>query len=221
MTLRTVILAFLACLTAACGGQPDDRKDDRSDKGNPLLWEIARADGPNAGQVEGWLMGTIHALPSEAKWRSKEADEAIAKADVLAVEVADVGDGRAMASAFLPLAMSAGQPPLTERVPPRQREKVAELVGKTSYRLSDFSRIESWGAALILSQAVKTGAKSENGIDRALIADFGIAEHAFVGEPFEPLGIARKIQIDRFAQLLGRFPRILHDRGQHRALRPF
>ena len=101
MMLRTAILAFLACLTAACGGQPDDRKDDRSDKGNPLLWEIARADGPNAGQVEGWLMGTIHALPSEAKWRSKEADEAIAKADVLAVEVADVGDGRAMASAFL------------------------------------------------------------------------------------------------------------------------
>ena len=172
MMLRTAILAFLACLTAACGGQPDDREEGRSDAGNPLLWEIARADGPNAGQVEGWLLGTIHALPNDASWRSKETDQAIAQADVLAVEVADVGDGRAMASAFLPLAMSAGQPPLTERVPPRQREKVAELVGKTSYRLSDFSRIESWGAALILSQAVKTGAKSENGIDRALIADF-------------------------------------------------
>ena len=118
MMLRTAILAFLACLTAACGGQPDDRKDDRSDKGNPLLWEIARADGPNAGQVEGWLMGTIHALPSEAKWRSKEADEAIAKADVLAVEVADVGDGRAMASAFTSGAIDRVTPASSAKVRP-------------------------------------------------------------------------------------------------------
>ena len=167
MMLRTAILAFLACLVAACG-QPEDKSERRHGEGNPLLWEIARADGT----PEGWLLGTIHALPEDARWRTLATDRAIAKADVLAVEVADVTDSRAMASAFMPLAMSAGQPPLTERVPPSQRKRVAQLVDETSYRLADFGRIESWGAALILAQSVKSGADSKNGIDRALIRDF-------------------------------------------------
>ena len=164
---RAAMLALLACLVAACG-QPDDKQEGRSGEANPLLWEIARADGT----TEGWLLGTVHALPDDARWRTGATDRAIAQADVLAVEVADVTDSRAMASAFMPLAMSAGQPPLTERVPPSHRERVAQLVDGTSYRLADFGRIESWGAALILAQAVKSGTDSENGIDRALIRDF-------------------------------------------------
>ena len=110
--LRTAILALFACLVAACGQPDGDRKDDYADT-NPWLWEVARADGT----TEGWLIGTIHALPGDAAWRTRATDEVIAEADVLAVEVADVNDGRAMANAFLPLAMSAGQPPLAERVP--------------------------------------------------------------------------------------------------------
>ncbi len=170
--IRTLLLAFLACLVVACG-QPEDREDGSSDTTNPLLWEIARADGPDAGKVEGWLLGTIHALPDNAEWRSWSVDRVIADADILAVEVADLGDGRAMASAFLPLAFSAGQPPLTTRVPLAQRERLTELVEKSSYRLEDFSRIESWGAALILAQTVRTDTDIKNGVDRALIEDFG------------------------------------------------
>ena len=169
--IRNALLAFLACLVVACG-QPGEGDESSSESANPLLWEIARADGPDAGQVEGWLLGTIHALPDNSQWRSWSIDRVISEADILAVEVADLGDGRAMASAFLPLAFSAGQPPLTARVPRDQRERLTELVDESRYRLEDFSRIESWGAALILAQAVKTGAKSENGIDRALIDDF-------------------------------------------------
>jgi len=170
--LRTAILALLACLLAACG-QPDQGEGGRSDDTNPLLWEIARADGPDAGKVEGWLLGTIHALPDDARWRNYDTDRVISEADILAVEVADLGDGRALASAFLPLAMSAGQPPLVARVAPDKRERLTELVGKTRYRLDDFGKIESWGAALILAQAVKSGADPANGVDRALIRDFG------------------------------------------------
>ena len=170
--IRTALLAFLACLVAACG-QAEDREDSTTESANPLLWEIARADGPDAGKVEGWLLGTIHALPDNASWRSESIDRVISDADLLAVEVADMGDGRAMASAFLPLAFSAGQPPLTTRVPVDQRSRLAELVEDSSYRLEDFSRIESWGAALILAQTVRTDTDITNGIDRELIGDFG------------------------------------------------
>tara|TARA_B100000678_G_scaffold42951_1_gene32396 strand:+ start:878 stop:1765 length:888 start_codon:yes stop_codon:yes gene_type:complete len=165
--LRTAILVLVACLFAACG-HPDEREDGKGENANPLLWEIARADGT----TEGWLLGTIHALPDDVAWRGPATDRVIADADILAVEIADVGDGDAMANAFLPLAYSAGQPPLPARVPPEQRERLAELVDDTSSRMGDFSRIESWGAALILAQAVRTDANTENGIDRALIGDF-------------------------------------------------
>lgn len=169
--IRLAFLALLAGLVAACG-QPGEREDGTSEDANPLLWEIARADGPDAGNVQGWLLGTIHALPDGAQWRNAAVDRAVADADLLAVEIADVEDGHAMAQAFTPLAMSPGQPPLTARVPPAQRGSLTDLVDETSYRLDDFRRIESWGAALILSQAVRTNAKRDNGIDRALIDEF-------------------------------------------------
>ncbi|GAB5347624.1 TraB/GumN family protein [Alteriqipengyuania sp. 357] len=176
---RAAILALVACLTAACG-QPDQQRQGEGDAANPLLWEIARADGDGEdegegeGTVEGWLLGTIHALPDGADWRGPAIDRAVAEADVLAVEIADVADPKAMSSVFMALAFSAGQPPLTARVPADQREQLAGLVDETSYRLEDFGHIESWGAALILSQAVRNNnARTSNGIDRALIRDFG------------------------------------------------
>ena len=170
--LRTAILALVACLLAACG-QPDERERKETRGTDPLLWEIARADDNGVETVEGWLLGTIHALPDGVDWRGPAIDRAVADADVLAVEIADVGDGHAMSSAFMALAYSAGQPPLPARVPDDQREKLADLVDETSYRMEDFGRIESWGAALILAQGVRSTAKTSNGIDRALIRDFG------------------------------------------------
>lgn len=165
--MRAAILALLALLVAACG-QPDKQPPVGPDEPNPLLWEIARADGTSAG----WLIGTIHALPDGVEWRTPALDNAVAQAGVLAVEIAELDDGRAVASAFKPLAYSPGQPSLLSRVPPDQRESLTALVAETPYGLDDFRGIESWGAALILAQSIDTGADAANGIDRALIHDF-------------------------------------------------
>ncbi|RDS78652.1 TraB/GumN family protein [Alteriqipengyuania lutimaris] len=176
MSLRPALLAFLACLVAACG-QPDGRENGGAETANPLLWEVARVDGgDDAGQVEGWLLGTIHALPDDVKWRGGAVDDVVAQADVLAVEIAELDDGHAMAAAFLPLATSAGLPPLTARVAQDQRAQLTELVDDSSYSLRDFARIESWGAALMLAQAVRTRADPANGVDRALIEEFSDRE---------------------------------------------
>ena len=77
---RSALLALLACLVAACA-QPDERETGGSDAPNPLLWEVARSDG----SVEGWLMGTIHALPDGARWRNGAIDRAVADADSVAI----------------------------------------------------------------------------------------------------------------------------------------
>ena len=82
---RSALLALLACLVAACA-QPDERETGGSDAPNPLLWEVARSDG----SVEGWLMGTIHALPDGARWRNGAIDRAVADADILVMEIDDV-----------------------------------------------------------------------------------------------------------------------------------
>ena len=164
---RSALLALLACLVAACA-QPDERETGGSDAPNPLLWEVARSDG----SVEGWLMGTIHALPDGARWRNGAIDRAVADADILVMEIDDLDDRKAMAAAFQPLAFSDGQPPLAARVRPEQREQLTDLVGQTSYNLDDFARIESWSAALILAQAIETDADARNGVDRALVEDF-------------------------------------------------
>ena len=174
--IRSLVLALLACIVTACG-QPDERGDGGAAEPNPLLWEIARADdgAENAGgaeQVEGWLLGTIHALPDDAQWRDPAIDGVVAQADVLAVEIADLSDGHAMAAAFLPLATSAGLPPLSARVSSDQRARLAEMVDDSSYSMRDFARIESWGAALILAQTVRSLSDPANGVDRALIKDF-------------------------------------------------
>ena len=168
---RSTLALLLACLMAACG-QPNEGKDDRSENTNPLLWEIAKADGAQAGKVEGWLLGTIHALPDDTRWRGEAIDRVVAVADTLAVEIDGLNDSGEMAHAFAPLAFSPGQPPLLARVRPEQRDTLAAMVDETSYGLDDFGRIESWGAALILAQAVRSGADPRNGVDRALIKDF-------------------------------------------------
>ncbi|HCJ43925.1 MAG TPA: hypothetical protein DHV58_07875, partial [Erythrobacter sp.] len=73
----------LALLLAACDSTPDAAKPDGP---HPALWEIT----DSAGAVEGWLFGTIHALPDGAKWQSPRLTETLGDADMLVVEVADL-----------------------------------------------------------------------------------------------------------------------------------
>lgn len=149
------LLALLgALLLAACQPAP---------KATPALWQV---DGP--GGQRAWLLGTIHALPAPVDWRSPRIDAALAGADRLAVEVADLDAG---ADAFRRLATSPGHPPLSQRVDPALRPQLLALLA--AYKLADghFGTTETWAAALQLNQqgAARTGHDPANGIDRALL----------------------------------------------------
>lgn len=136
--------------------------------GTPAIWEIASADGT----LEGWLFGTIHALPDGTRWRSEAVQQAVENADLLVVEIAALEDSDVIARTFLTLSHTPGQPPLTARVPAAQHEELAELVERSRYDARDFAAIESWGAALILAQSSASTLDTANGVDKALVREF-------------------------------------------------
>ena len=95
----------LALLRAACDSTPDAAKPDGP---HPALWEIT----DSAGAVEGWLFGTIHALPDGAKWQSPRLTETLGDADMLVVEVADLDNGEDLSKLFEQMAFDRREGPL-------------------------------------------------------------------------------------------------------------
>jgi uncharacterized protein len=90
----------------------------------------------------------------------------------LVVEVKDLDDSVKLAATFTRLSHSADElPPLSERVAPALRPRLAALLAKGGYREADFKATETWGAALTLAQLADDSI-GENGVDRALVRDF-------------------------------------------------
>lgn len=131
---------------------------------NPAVWEISRD-----GKPVGWLFGTIHALPNDRPWRSKPVAEAIAQADLLVVEAADL-DRASLAKAMDTLATPVDGPPLAARLPAPLRPDLAALARKMGANARDLDRQETWAAALAL--AAQAGGPKGAGVDTALLAEF-------------------------------------------------
>jgi uncharacterized protein YbaP (TraB family) len=116
----------------------------------------------------GWLFGTIHSLPDGVEWRTAGLDAALERADVLVVEVANLGDGKSGAQAFAAVSTSPGLPPLLQRVAPDDRPMLAQALRRARRDEADFGATESWAAALIIANLTKSG-DSANGVDRGLL----------------------------------------------------
>ncbi|MFO6447260.1 TraB/GumN family protein [Erythrobacter sp. NE805] len=159
--LAPLLLLMLAgCSDAPGGGGPGE-------PANPLLYEIAAADGT----PKGWLLGTIHALPPGTGWRTPEVGRVLGAADLLVVEVEGLADEAALARTFAGLAASPGLPPLAARVPPDLAAPLAALMDRGGFAPDRFDGTETWAAALALARVDAAGDPAE-GVDRALIADF-------------------------------------------------
>lgn len=161
------LMLLLGLMVGACSGGTDGDRASQSPPPSPLFYEIARADG----SAQGWMLGTIHALPPGTQWRTPAITAAVAKADRLIVEVAALGEGSGTAQVFQELAITPGLPPLAERVPAEQRSAVARLADSAGLPLAQQQRTESWAAALMLAR-VNAAGDPANGVDRALLADF-------------------------------------------------
>lgn len=155
---RLLALA-LAWALAACGAPAGDWPPP-----SPALWEVTGAEGQR-----GWLFGTIHSLPNGAEWRTPALESVIGQADLLVVELANLGEGGAGARAFAEASTSAGLPPLLQRVPAEDRPALSRALARAGLDEADLVRTETWGAALILANRAKSG-DNASGADRALLA---------------------------------------------------
>lgn len=170
---RFLFLFLAAFLMASCDG-PDEPSAVSLAQGYPALWQVEKADG----ETEGWLFGTIHALPADVSWRSAEFERVVAEADFLVVEAADLNNTAGLAALFE--RMSADEPPqrgLFARLDPALREIFSEFAEKKDLSIAVLDRLESWAAALAIAQAASTG-DTQNGVDRILIDEFA----------YEPIG---------------------------------
>ncbi|MGB3737759.1 MAG: TraB/GumN family protein, partial [Pontixanthobacter sp.] len=152
-------IALAACQPAA---SPTENMGDPS----PALWIVEN----DAGEVEGWLFGTIHSLPDGVRWRTPMLDRAIASSDALVLEISELGQDDELGAIFAELARSGGLPPLLDRVKPPLRDDLSRLMQAGGYTPDHFATTESWAAALTLAQ-VGSPASSQNGVDRALVEE--------------------------------------------------
>jgi uncharacterized protein YbaP (TraB family) len=160
------MLASVLLLLTSCNDAPGEAAAGGAVP-SPLLYEIASADGA----VEGWLIGTIHALPDGTEWRNQRIGRVIDGADLLVVEIAGLEDRASTARIFADLARTSGLPPLDQRLPADLAAPLEGLMNRGKLEPDSFATTETWAAAIALAQVDATGDPA-NGVDRALIADF-------------------------------------------------
>jgi uncharacterized protein YbaP (TraB family) len=158
-TCLATILALAACSSEADQGA--------GPKVYPALWEITGTDG----HVEGWMFGTIHALPDDVDWQSPKLKQVMGEADMLVVEVANLDDRAALSKLFEDMAYDHPAGPIRDRIAPDLRDEFDKLLVKSGVSRSYFDSMESWAAALALAQVAQDG-KSQNGVDEVLIRQF-------------------------------------------------
>lgn len=166
MITRFVLLLAGALALVSCnsGEDPDEYSQPSP---SPVLYEITDAEGV----AQGWLFGTIHALPDGVEWRTPEIERVIDQAHLVVVEVGDLADTRSISSTFSVLATTPDQPDIRTRVRAEDRLQLDEMMTKGHFSSRDFSNIETWAAALMLAQVSSTGS-ARNGVDKALLLEF-------------------------------------------------
>ncbi|WP_176595799.1 MULTISPECIES: TraB/GumN family protein [Sphingobium] len=156
------LAAFL--LLAACG----DRPPAPPPGGGPALW---RVEGKS---VDGWLFGTIHVLPDNVQWQTGPIRDAMARADRLVLESAEIQDQARTLAQFEKMGRSPGLPPLEARVPGEDRAALEAIASDGGVDVRMLSGYESWAAAMLLSAAAQQAlhVSQDNGVEPALIAAF-------------------------------------------------
>ena len=179
--MSRALLALLLLIGAAACRQADSVQPAAPPK--PALWVVE--DG--SGEAQGWLFGTIHALPDGTRWETPALSSAIAKAGVLVVEVRDL-DPERTAAKLSALARDNPGPPLAARLPAAPRRALADLLDRKDVDSDAYDGLETWAAALALAR-LSGNAPPANGVDKALIA-------RFAGRPVAELeGAARQLAI--------------------------
>jgi uncharacterized protein len=138
---RIFVTAFAVFALMSCRSEVTEAKPVR-----PALWKVSDAD------TTIYLFGTIHLLPKDLAWQSPKIVAAMQASRELYLET--VLDDPAKSGAVLrDLGMTAGLPPLLERVPESKRAALQKVVEKSGVPLAILDKFETWAAALTIASA--------------------------------------------------------------------
>ena len=154
-----------ALALASCQGESSNAGADAD---YPALWEITGPDD----LTEGWLFGTVHALPRDLAWQSPQLEEIAADADMLVVEVSGLDDRAGLERLFRALAYDAPpEYPLYARLDPVSRDRLRSIESREGVNAGSFDAMETWAAALALADFGRAHS-SEFGADKILLMQF-------------------------------------------------
>jgi len=161
--------AAAAGVLAGCAAQPRAESGAGAARAPlPAMWKVADAD------TTVYLFGTIHALPKGQTWRGPAFEQALASADELVLEIANSEDGAAAGAAMIKLGMTAGLPPLRERVPEARRAALDEMIKGAGVPVQALDQMETWAASVVLLGVSfqRMGLDPALGVEKALSEPF-------------------------------------------------
>lgn len=161
MRLSNLCAAVAAgVVLAACARQPSAP--------DPALWRLSDADS------EIWLLGTVHVLPKDVKWRSARIEKAFGAAETVWFEAPT--DEAAVAEIGVLVRTLGVNPPgvtLTSLLTPEEKARFERVAKSVDVAPASLEATRPWIAALQLSlaQLTKQGADPDSGVETALEAD--------------------------------------------------
>lgn len=133
----------------------------------PSVWHVR---GP---QSDVYLLGSVHILPPGVQWRSKDVEQAIARADTFVFEVPQ--DEKSIAQLQVMVAAKGMLPPgqtLRPLLSTRAQADFDAVLASSGLPLSSVERSRPWlaGLQLLFAQIAKHKFAVENGVDSQLAA---------------------------------------------------
>ena len=164
----TRLWAAVGLALTGCAAQPEAESASAAAAQRPAMWKVSDAD------TTLYLFGTIHLLPEGRTWRTPAFEQALAAADELVLEVANVDDAAAGAGAMMKLGLSPGLPPLRERVPEAKRAALDAIIKDSGVPAAALNRMETWAASIILLGVSfqRMGLDPKLGVESAITGPF-------------------------------------------------
>ena len=148
--LGAVLLALAAC------GKP-------SVEARPAMWRVSDGD------TTIYLLGSIHLLPPNVRWRTPIVDRAIAESDTLVLESSP--DEQAD---FRSIATGVGLKPAADRVSPGKRPILDAMIARSGASRETLNGYKDWALAttLAVGDATASGADTRHGVEVKLWSAF-------------------------------------------------
>lgn len=131
---------------------------------DPAIWVVKDPD------TTIYLFGTFHALDGKRDWFNDEVKTAFDKSSELVLEIPPVEDKAAMAPIIMKYALDSSGKPLSEKLSPAAREKLAKAFGDIGLPAAGYEKFKPFFATLtlVMASAQKLGYTGESGAEATL-----------------------------------------------------